>query len=805
MTTGKLSYVEEVNSEICLKLSKLSYTQFLSFYNDTENSFNNENGNTNLDTDKYTQYTLLRDYCCNMVSNNYKLATEYKYANNKTNGRIFVNGKMGLQRIWNKFRGILCDNINYDLDMKNAHPTILLYLCKLHNIPHYELERYVINREFLISEFMNEEGKTKEEAKIAFITSINNALLITKLNKSNSKVMVNIKNKYFLSYDKEIKTIQQSLKLHYKEDLKIIEKQGTANIEGRLTNILLCKIENEILQKNIEYVSKIYNLIVNVPMFDGFMVDIKSIEDRRLDINTIINKLDYLSLEYGIKWSLKNHNIDILDKLNSLSFEDNILSFLGDNEIEVAKYCLENIVNNQIYICENELWIYNNLIWEKNNKDILIPLISKHDLFINTSKGDKPINKCNKDLQNLINLIAKLAPQKADFNSLMYYSTIYKLCYKNGFYSFKDKKFIKYTNDNIPFTKFIIDRNYEDIDNVEQSKQIESEIYNRVLFPIFNVSKNEKGEIKEEDYTYKNMKYILHKLSRMIAGHIEDKELLVFLGERNSGKGMIQGFFLNTFGKNYIGSLNTSNLIQKPQSCGEADKEGAWLLGFEFSRIMFGSEIDCKTVNGRHITKLNGASIKSITSGGDLLSCRAMRENSRSFRIQSSLVLTANDMPKSEPPDAMDFCQVFDMPCRFLSKSYSDSLSEDYKKCVIIKEADDTLKDFIRNEAVIKIFEKIILNAYNTPQPKPEKNSSDNFTELDNTNTEHSEFVGKFRITNSEENKITNKELQNLLESQHISFSLLKAQKYLKAMGAIPYKSKYERGLCKIEIIYDDL
>ena len=788
MSNIKLSYVESVNPDICNKLSKLSYTQFLSLYNDNENV--TDNGNTTIDTVKYTQYKLMKEYCCKMVSNNYKLTTTYKYANLKTYGRIFVED-MGLQRLWSKFRGILCDNINYDFDMINAHPTILLYLCKLHNIQCYELERYVNNRNLILSEFMIDENKTINEAKIAFISSINNSLSITKLYKSNSKVMINIKNKFFLNYDKEIKLIQKSLILHYPKLYKELTNKQTENSEGRFTNLLMCKIENEILQNIIEYATKGFNLIVNVPMFDGLMIDKSSIDNIKLEEKIIIDKFNYLSSKYGIKWSVKSHNTEILEILNSFTLEDNIFSYVGTDEVDISNYILNNIINNKIYICSSELWIYNNLIWEKNNSRLLIPIITKHDLYISTSKGDKLINKNNKDIKNLISLVSSLAPQKEDFNKLMYESTLLKICFKNGFYSFKDKCFIPYTNDNIPFTTFIINRDYI----VDDEKK--DEINERVIYPMFNVIKDEKKDIIN-NYAYKNMKYVLHKLSRMLAGHIEDKDFLLFFGERNSGKGVLEGLLKNTF-ENYINSFDTSNLIQKPTSFGETSKESAWQIPFEFSRIMFGSEIELKTIRGKHITKLNGILIKKLISGGDALTARGMRENARSFKIQSGIVLTTNDIPQCEPSDAMDFCRVFDMPCTF--RNNTNNLSEAFKKCVIIKTADDTLTDFLKLESVKNSFQYILYEAYKHYEPIPIK-ENDDINDNDNEfNNEYTDLINKFIITNNENDIIKNSKIQTILEKNNISFSLIKAQKYLKAMGAKPYKNKYERGLSCIQFM----
>ena len=149
------------------------------------------------------------------------------------------------------------------------------------------------------------------------------------------------------------------------------------------------------------------------------------------------------------------------------------------------------------------------------------------------------------------------------------------------------------------------------------------------------------------------MQYTLNSMSRKLAGHIiEDKDWLVMLGDRNSGKGVLQEAFTQAFEK-YIGMFNTSVLLTKPTGCGEDSKLNAWMLDFEFTRIMFGSEIQIGLDNrGKHTTKLNGVLLKSLT-GGDKLKARSNNVDAREFNIQSSIILTANDIPTCEPADAL--------------------------------------------------------------------------------------------------------------------------------------------------------
>ena len=60
--------------------------------------------------------------------------------------------------------------------------------------------------------------------------------------------------------------------------------------------------------------------------------------------------------------------------------------------------------------------VYNNLIWSnKGVKAVLMPMLSKHDLWMETKKEDRPANKTRRDLENLVELITTHAPNNARF------------------------------------------------------------------------------------------------------------------------------------------------------------------------------------------------------------------------------------------------------------------------------------------------------------------------------------------------------------------------------------------------------
>jgi len=799
MATTSFTFIDEINPKYAKKLAYINFEQFLSFYDECEISENNE------EQDKHIQYKLLISYCKTMLKNNCKMPINYKYAKNKESGRIFVDGALGIQRIWNKFRGILCEGINIDFDMVNAHPTLLLYICKQNQITCYCLETYVKNRNMILDHIFDDDNINKTNSKILIIKAINDNQYITKYGK------IKIKNPFFKSLDKELKNIQKELTIKYPDDYNIIAKKEKTNPEGKFLNSLLCILENEILQEIIK-TTKDLNMIVNVPMFDGLMINKNSIGET--PIRTLLDTFNNITEEYGIKWDTKEHNLELEEQLECINIDDNLFSFVGNNEIDIVNFILEYILKNRIYNCNGEVWFYNNLVWNNNYIQAEIhSIISKHYLYILFSGKYIACNKSFNSLDNLAKEIIRHAPKKDDFMEECYNSTLYKLCYKDGFYDFKKGEFIKYTIENLPFTTFIINKEF----NINED--LEEEIYKRVLYPIFGVEKDELGNFKNlgrKQY----MDYSLYSFARKLAGHIEDKKWMLMLGERNSGKGVIEKCFINSFGDKYIGTVNAGNFIMKSFISGEITKQDAWMASFEFSRIMFSNEIPIKKnlKTGEDEFKLNGILIKSLISGGDRITCRLNNKNERSFCIQSSLVLSANDMPPMEPYDAYNNVETFNMPNVFFDEN--DRKIHGEKKCATLSiiPKDDSIKAWSKTDEFIASFTNIILKAYKTKIQIPDfiikeavedKSDNDDYNKLINL----FDFLGKSinETTNIKEfccelccEKICKShivpfhKIDKLLKDNKIPISKIKANKYLIAKDCekeIINNVRYLRGL----------
>mgnify|MGYP003647749980 FL=1 len=146
--------------------------------------------------------------------------------------------------------------------MINAHPSILLYLCKENNYPCYNLEYYINNRDLCISNLMNDINGDRNDAKRLFLRSMNSERPIKKY--LEGKKQFNIKDDFFKRLDDEFKQLQKLFLVKYEEyKNQLIRKGISDNLQGKVLNKVLCIYENKILQEGINKLDTINNIVLN--------------------------------------------------------------------------------------------------------------------------------------------------------------------------------------------------------------------------------------------------------------------------------------------------------------------------------------------------------------------------------------------------------------------------------------------------------------------------------------------------------------------------------------------------------------
>lgn len=270
------------------------------------------------------------------------LHTKYNFSKNlKTYGRLFASS-VSLQSMPREIRNALAFGKYYDIDMKNAHPVLLAQYCKKNNIRCDIVDKYIANREDILNEISKQNNITLEEGKFVILSILNGG------------VCEDIKGEFIDLFKKEMKDIHNMMCKINIEEYKKVKSRKDWNKEGTLVNVILCKLEHQLLMNAVYFMrSKGYN--VDALVFDGFMV-----------------RKGELKIDEDILKELENY-IKEKTEYNMLFVDKSIT-----NIIDMSKYPdpIEEIKDNSKYLKDKEEF-------EKNHIKILHPQMYLSNLINN--------------------------------------------------------------------------------------------------------------------------------------------------------------------------------------------------------------------------------------------------------------------------------------------------------------------------------------------------------------------------------------------------------------------------------------
>ena len=156
-----------------------------------------------------------------------------------------------------------------DIDIKNAHPCILLWLCQKEGIECSYIKQYVENREPMLQELMDGRQLSRDGAK---------KMLLKAINRDDGRFQqTETDPEWLYDYHQQCKKIAETLSKLYPHYMVQAEKskkrkdQEPWNMKGSAMNRLLCHHENELLKLIEETVEK-HNGSVRNLAYDGCMI-----------------------------------------------------------------------------------------------------------------------------------------------------------------------------------------------------------------------------------------------------------------------------------------------------------------------------------------------------------------------------------------------------------------------------------------------------------------------------------------------------------------------------------------------------
>ena len=201
--------------------------------------------------DKTDPFELLEEYF--KKSPNGIMKVNYEYFSHEKIGRLNAIQPVTMQTIPREFRHTLTRKRYDDLDMVNAHPTILNAICIKFNINHKFLNQYIRNREEILEDLVDKNNFERKDIKTLILEILNGGYAYYE--------SVKVKTPWLLGYFKEIQNILIELSklfpVTYRQAKKFKLHRGTIyNIEGSTVNTILSTIENYILMGICEFYKK---------------------------------------------------------------------------------------------------------------------------------------------------------------------------------------------------------------------------------------------------------------------------------------------------------------------------------------------------------------------------------------------------------------------------------------------------------------------------------------------------------------------------------------------------------------------
>ncbi len=248
-----------------------------------------------------------------------KAKIEYKMSKNMTFGRVHPKNGLGLFNMKRIIRNTLAKNNFHDIDIQNAHPTILYQICKQNNINCQNLEKYINDREKKLNKIKLFYNVDLEQAKNLFIRLLyggtfknwadDNHIIKEELDeiKYFAEEMTNISKKITKNNNEILTQVKK---------VKQLKNQKDFNENSSVLSFYLQEIERRILETIYIY-CKDHNIIVSdvvVLSADGIMIESKYYtSDLLTEFTKLITSTYNLNLIF-ISKSLKPNIIENIDE-----------------------------------------------------------------------------------------------------------------------------------------------------------------------------------------------------------------------------------------------------------------------------------------------------------------------------------------------------------------------------------------------------------------------------------------------------------------------------------------------------------
>jgi hypothetical protein len=285
-------------------------------------------------------YNQIMDYVKSHIQCKGIMKKVYKYSESSSNGRLY--GVSSIQNLDAMIRGFLFGSTTTDFDMKNAHPHILEYICRVRHIRSPCLTEYVTNRDEIVNK-LKMVGVADPKFEILKMLNTEKACRITK---DCEHILKNLRD--------EFKTIRNQLVLEadFVEQLQQAMLYKPGNVEGSFVNRILCIYENQIMQSMASFMRS-KNHEVAEYAFDGILVYGNFYDDPSI-LQGMTNHINQAFPDLNMTLTMKPHSqilscnyLETLDEVEEVLEQETYAYMKKDFEQTHCK-----IVNKSMFINE---------------------------------------------------------------------------------------------------------------------------------------------------------------------------------------------------------------------------------------------------------------------------------------------------------------------------------------------------------------------------------------------------------------------------------------------------------------------
>lgn len=681
----------------------------------------------------------LKKYCQKVIdSKDGVIKVVYKKSNTCDLGRKYAQG-CGYQRLQREYRHTLASEEYHDLDIVNCQPTILAQYCKKNGIEFNHLQTYIKKRNEILEQLVEASNNemTKDEVKHKIL-----AILF------GGKLHLHLAGVSFMKeFYNEIQVIMDRVVDIEKKIAQYVarSKPDKANKKGSVLSYTLQDIEDQLMTSCGKYLQS-NGFACDTYVYDGVMVRKNSNTPLTQKHLNEMSDYCYQAVGYRVQWvekpmdegyQISNEELDEVDD-EELNFR--VISYDNEAARIVIKYCLDNgriIVkskNKWFLKVEGGIYTEDRSNSQSQLQSRLYQIIDHLDFRKENKKTGniEPYSRNCKGAEQIMKAVKFLMKQDDPFQKDIWKSPLGKLCFKNGYWDFKKKKFVSWEEDDgETITCVFIDRDFNSdncggcwdcgvdcCDCVTPRKWVRENI----METIFN------NEEARTDF--------LKWSARAMAGEFEEKTWAVGLGPRSSGKGVLTNLFCLAFG-DYVQQFSAEQLFFTKCQSGDVAKQLSWIIPLEYARLYISNECKTEDESGKK-RKLDGNICKSVASGGDELRPRGLYKDQFGMRLQGKMLLFMNEMVRVSPVDANETLVTFIFNTAFKNKlskyeEFANLLNKEFKFGI----ADPNIKKVIADsEEILNAFVHLVIEHYEdsnfVPSATVQENNND-FHDSDDT------------------------------------------------------------------------